>query len=229
MMFFIIVIILRIREAKYRNHLKELEQRNAIDRERLRISQDMHDEIGASLTQVAILSEIVKQQDNPEDIMKLIDRISGISGTVVDDMSEIIWAINPKNDSLSSFSSYMRRYASEYISTAGIEGNFNFPAECPSVPMTSEQRRNIFLMVKEALHNVVKHSGATKVSISLRWSIETLEINIEDNGKGFDTEKCANVGNGLAGMRKRIEVLGGSYSINSNTGIGTKVNLSVSL
>jgi signal transduction histidine kinase/ligand-binding sensor domain-containing protein len=228
-MIVIIMIFIRAREAKYRNMLRELEQRNAIDRERLRISQDMHDEIGSSLTQVAILSEIVKKQDNPEDMMKLIDRISAISGTVVDDMSEIIWAINPKNDNLSSFTSYLRRHASEYISTAGIEGNLRFPGECPAVPMTSEQRRNIFLVVKEALHNIVKHSGADEVNLSLAWSNGMLIMHIEDNGKGFETEACADIGNGLTGMRKRIEALGGSYSINSNPGIGTRVNFSVIL
>lgn len=225
-----VLVIRKIQEAKYRELLMDLEKRNAIDRERLRISQDMHDEIGASLTQIAILSEIVKTKNNDqEEVMKLINRISGISGTVVDDLGEIIWAMNPKNDDLPSFVAYLREHASEYLATAGIDGKFSFPDECPQIPMASEQRRNIFLVVKEALHNVVKHSGADEVNVSLGLSDKLILINIEDNGKGFETDKCSGIGNGLTSMRGRIEALGGSYSITSMTGEGTQIQFSVTL
>jgi signal transduction histidine kinase/ligand-binding sensor domain-containing protein len=226
----IIIILRKSQEAKYRSMLVDLEKRNAIDRERLRISQDMHDEIGSSLTQIAILSELVKKKNNDrEEIMKLVGKISNISGTVVDDLGEIIWAMNPKNDDLPIFVSYLRQHASEYLSTAGIAGNFSFPGECPQIPMTSEQRRNIFLVVKESLHNIVKHSGADTVNISLNLSGNQLSVTVEDNGTGFEPEKCSCIGNGLTGMRKRIESLCGSYSITSNPGEGTIIKFSISL
>lgn len=223
-------LIRNVQEAKYRSLLLDLERRNAIDRERLRISQDMHDEIGSSLTQIAILSEIVKKKGNDHDeAMKIVDRISGISGTVVDDLGEIIWAMNPKNDDLPSFVSYLRQHASEYLSTAGIDGNFSFPEDCPQLPMTSEQRRNIFLVVKEALHNVVKHSGAGVVNLSLGLEGRNIKITIEDDGKGFEPSGPLQIGNGLSSMRSRIEKLGGSYSLSSDPGKGTLIQFSVSL
>ncbi|MDP4281304.1 MAG: two-component regulator propeller domain-containing protein [Bacteroidota bacterium] len=227
---FLILVIRKIQEIKNRNLIKELERRNAVDRERLRISQDMHDEIGASLTQIAILSEIVKKQkENPDEMMKSIDQISGISGTVVDDMSEIIWAMNPKNNNLASFVSYLRQHASEYLATAEINGNFKFPEKCPSIPMTSEQNRNIFLVVKEALHNAVKHSDAREVDVSLSYIENCLSVSIKDDGKGFQVETADDKGNGLTTMRKRIENLEGFYSITSVPGEGTKVEFSVFL
>jgi signal transduction histidine kinase/ligand-binding sensor domain-containing protein len=223
----ITIALLGFQKARYRNMLKELEQRNAIDRERLRISQDMHDEIGASLTQVTILSEIMKKQENKGEMVKLADKISSISGSLVDELSEIIWAMNPKNDNLSSFTSYLRRYASEYLSNAAIDAEIHFPDECPSVLMTSEQRRNIFLVVKEALHNIVKHSAADRVIVTLNWSDNLIAVRIIDNGKGFETEKCSSSGNGLTGMRNRIVAIGGTYAMASVPGNGTQVDFSV--
>jgi signal transduction histidine kinase len=190
----------------------------------------MHDEIGSSLTQVAILSEIMKKQTgNPEEMMKLVDRISSISGNVVDDMGEIIWAMNPKNDDLNSFTSYLRQFASEYLAASEIKAEFSFPDEYPQVPMTSEQRRNVFLVVKEALHNIVKHSGASRISLALHWTNGKLEMIIEDNGKGFEPGDSISIGNGLTNMKKRVETLGGSFVLTSEPGKGTRVHFSVSL
>lgn len=226
----IALIIRKIQEIKYRRLLKEMEHHSAIDRERLRISQDMHDEIGASLTHISILSEIVRQkQGDVAETTKLIDRISGISGSLVDDMGEIIWAINPKNDNLTSFTAYLRRHASEYLSAAAIEGELEFQEEVPTVLMTSEQRRNVYLVAKEALHNVVKHSGASQVRMVLRFEGGRLLVSIDDNGKGFDPDRSGDRGNGLSGMRKRMDDIGGSFSIHAFPGKGTRVEFSVIL
>jgi signal transduction histidine kinase len=190
----------------------------------------MHDEIGSSLTQVAILSEVMKKRkDNPEEMTKLIDKISGIAGSLVDEMSDIIWAMNPKNDNLASFTSYVRQHVSEYLVSAGIKAEFSIPGDHPEIPMTSEQRRNLFLVVKESLHNVVKHSGATVVKLSLDVSDNKLEIIIDDNGKGFDKNRSLLSGNGLINMQKRIESLGGSFFIDSLPGRGTRITFSVFL
>ncbi len=224
--------VVLIQRERYNRRLIVLEHRNAIDRERLRISRDMHDEIGASLTQIAILSEIVKKQKEiPEPTLKLIGRISEISGTVVDDMGEIIWAMNPRNDNLPSFVSYLRQHTSEYLTVAGLAADFNFPEEVPDRDMTSEQRRNIFLVVKETLHNVVKHAAATRAAIRLNWSDDRqkLEIEITDNGQGFDLEAKSATGNGLTNIRKRIDSLGGTCTIETNPGKGTRIRFTVPL
>jgi signal transduction histidine kinase len=226
----LLLVMRKIQENRHRAQIRALEQRNAIDRERLRISQDMHDEIGASLTQISILSEIIKQQKGSrEENMKLIEQISGISGDVVDEMSDIIWAMNPKNDNLASFASYLRHHASEYLSVAGIGSRFLFPEDVPPVPMTSEQRRNIFLVVKEALHNILKHSQAQHAVVSLGWNGSLLEISVEDDGRGFPAESSGNLGNGLTNMRRRTEELGGTFLLESDPGKGTRLRISVIL
>jgi signal transduction histidine kinase len=148
---------------------------------------------------------------------------------VVDEMSEIIWAMNPRNDKLDSFTSYIRQHASSYLESAEIEGRFTFPDEIPSYPMSSELRRNLFLTVKEAFHNIVKHSGAGNVQMSLHFEKLSLKIIIEDDGVGFNLNKISGWGNGLTNMHKRIEELGGSFKINSEVGKGTLIEFSVKL
>jgi len=225
-----IVIVKRVQKVRYQAKIKEIEHQFAIEKERLRISKDMHDEVGASLTRISILSELAKKQQNePAKAWQIVDQISEISGNVVDEMSEIIWAMNPRNDSLDNFTSYIRQHASAYLETAGIDGAFSFPEEIPSQPMSSELRRNLYLTVKEALHNIVKHSGALAVNMSLRLDHNVLNIEIADNGKGFIPENNKGDGNGLINMRKRMEDINGRFEISTESGKGTKVELSVSL
>lgn len=226
----IIFVVRKIQEVKYSNLLMEMEHRNAIDRERLRISQDMHDEVGSSLTQIAILSEVMKKRDqDPDERRRIISKISGISDIVVDEMNDIIWALNPKNDNLPSFITYLRQNASEYLSSTGIEPEFSLPGDYPPVPMSSEQRRNLYLVVKEAIHNIVKHSDATSAGVHVFWSDSCLGISITDNGKGFDVGALSNAGNGMTTMRRRVESLNGKFGIISGPGEGTRVSISVML
>jgi signal transduction histidine kinase/ligand-binding sensor domain-containing protein len=225
-----ILVVRKFNEIKYRRRLKDLEHRNAIDRERLRISQDMHDEVGASLTQISILGELARKEDNnPGETLRLVDQISSIAGAVVDEMSGIIWAMNPRNDTLTSFASYLRQHASEYLESAGVEGRFTFDDEFPAVPMTSEQRRNIWLVAKEALHNIVKHSGAGIVDLRLSWTGGALVICVSDNGIGFDIESQGGRGNGLGNMKKRMGELGACFSISSTPGKGTCIEVVIAL
>jgi signal transduction histidine kinase len=137
--------------------------------------------------------------------------------------------MNPKNDSLAGFCSYLRQHASEYLSISPVSARIAFPAECPPVEMTSEQRRNIFLVVKEALHNVIKHSGAGRVSIDLSYAGGQLHLAIVDDGRGFDAQAAAGKGNGLANMRRRITDLGGVFSLVSGPGCGTRIGITVFL
>jgi signal transduction histidine kinase len=158
-----------------------------------------------------------------------IERISEISGEVIDGMGEIIWAMNPKNDSLPIFASYLRQHALEYLSAAGIEGKVHFMQEFPPVAMSSEQRRNLFLVVKEALHNAVKHSHAGEIGLSMSVTDELLELIIRDDGRGFDTSASWEKGNGLGNMKKRVEALGGKLLLRSGPGQGTEISVFVKL
>jgi signal transduction histidine kinase len=223
-----ILVVKRIQQTRYQEKIKEMERQNAIEKERLRISRDMHDEVGASLTRINILSELAKKEQNkPMEAQRIINQISEISGDVVDEMSEIIWAMNPRNDMPDNFTSYIRQYASSYLESASIQGRFHFPEEVPVQPMSSELRRNLFLIVKEALHNIVKHAGAGQVQMHLKFAEGNLEIIIADDGKGFVEKKIKRSGNGLVNMQKRMEDLGGRFDITSESGKGTRIELSV--
>jgi signal transduction histidine kinase/ligand-binding sensor domain-containing protein len=225
-----ILVVKKIQQIRYQQQIKEIERQNVLEKERHRISKDMHDEVGASLTRISILSELAKKQQNePAKAQQTISQISEISGSVVDEMSEIIWAMNPRNDTLDSFTSYVRQYASSYLETAGIDGKYAFPFEIPPWPMSSELRRNLFLTVKEAMHNIVKHSGAGKMRMQLNFKDNLLQIIITDDGKGFIIENAKAWGNGLINMRKRIEESGGRFVISSEKGKGTRIELSANL
>ncbi len=224
-----ILVVKQVQKVRYQNQLKEMERQFAIEKERTRISKDMHDEVGASLTRISILSELAKQQRDTLKAQEIISQISEISGGVVDEMSEIIWAMNPRNDTLDSFSSYIRHYISGYLETVGISSTFLFPDEIPPHFMSSELRRNLFLTVKEALHNVVKHAGATKVHSELTLKGHILLFVIHDNGKGFDEQLIKSWGNGLTNMRKRIEESGGKFTITTGNSHGTRIMLEVNL
>jgi len=225
-----ILIVKRTQSIRYQEKIREIEREFTIEKERLRISKDMHDEVGASLTRISILSELAKkQQTEPAKALQTINQISEISGGVIDEMSEIIWAMNPRNDTLDSFTFYIRQHASSYLESAEIEGIFLFPDEIPAFHMSSELRRNLFLTVKEAFHNIVKHSGAGKVNMSLHFDMLNLIIKIEDDGMGFETDKIKGWGNGLTNMRKRIEELDGSFNIVSEVGKGTVIEIVVTM
>ncbi|NTV84614.1 MAG: hypothetical protein HGA23_09995, partial [Bacteroidales bacterium] len=145
---------------------KDLDRQLMLERERARISQDMHDDIGASLTRISMMTEMVKNREDVGDGAKQwLGHISGTSRGLMEEMSQIIWALNPRNDNLAGLITYLRRFAFEYLEPAGIKCYFGSPAELPAKALSVETRRNIYLVLREALHNGVKHSGAKGVDI----------------------------------------------------------------
>ena len=208
----------------------ELERQTLIEKERLRISKDMHDEVGSSLTKIAILSEMIqKEKDNRGKTESSLSKISEISRDVIDNMSEIIWAINPKNDKLDNLAAYLREYAYEFLEGTNIDCHFNFMENYPPVALSAELRRNIFLVVKESLNNIVKHSLARAITLTLIYEEPELLINIKDNGKGFSEDKISMFGNGLSNMSRRIEEIGGKFNIASSPGKGVQTEISVKI
>jgi signal transduction histidine kinase len=220
----------KIQSIRFRRLLREAEHRHAVDRERLRISRDMHDEIGSSLTQVAILSELAKQRSgDPAEVARLTARIGEISGQALDEMGEIIWTMNPKNDNLASFASYVRQHAVEYLDAAGIRAVVDFPDDPPPLTMNAEQRRHFYLLIKEALHNIVRHAGARTVQFRMQQEGNRLTVEISDDGRGFDPVTSPGGGNGLPGMRRRAETLKGELVVDSSPGKGVRILFSAPL
>jgi signal transduction histidine kinase len=204
-----------------------LEKQQAIEKERTRIATDMHDDLGAGLSRIKFLSETIgikKQKQLPfeEDITK----IRQYSHEMIDKMGEIVWALNEKNDSLSDLLSYTRSYTVEYLSQNGVNCSIDSPELLPSSFVSGEFRRNIFLSVKEILHNVVKHSQANQVCIAIQIA-DKLYINIQDDGIGFDRNKIRPYSNGLINIEKRMKDIGGIMEIQNKK--GTMVKLAVPL
>lgn len=204
-----------------------LESKQAIEKERTRIATDMHDDLGAGLSRIKFLSETIgikKQQHQPieEDITKIRE----YSHQMIDKMGEIVWALNERNDSFSDLIAYTRAYAMEYLSQNGIECKVEMPPCSESFFVSGEFRRNIFLSVKEILHNIVKHAQADHVVISVEVN-HCLSINISDDGIGFDRNKIRPFSNGLMNIEKRIKEIGGSVEIKNVN--GTTIRLWVPL
>ena len=204
-----------------------LEKKQAIEKERTRIATDMHDDLGAGLSQIKFLSEAIgmkRQKHLP--IEEEVSSIRSFSDEMIDKMGEIVWALNEKNDTLSDLLSYTRSYAVEYLSQNGIKCHIEEPENIPPLNVSGEFRRNIYLTVKEALHNIVKHAQATEVWITIEIAT-WLVIKIRDNGIGIDNSSRSSFGNGLVSMKNRIKELKGVFEAESRE--GTEIRLKAPL
>jgi signal transduction histidine kinase len=195
-----------------------LERQQAVEKERTRIATDMHDDLGANLTRIKFLSETIgiKKQKH-ETIDDEISSIGHYSNDMIDKMGEIVWALNEKNDSLTDLLAYTRSYAVGYLSQNGIQTHVEMPEQIPDVFVSGDFRRNVYLTVKEALHNIVKHSRADNVDIRIKID-KQLFIRIHDNGRGFDERNIRPFSNGIPSMKKRITSLGGNLDIEKTAG-----------
>jgi len=195
-----------------------LEKKQAIEKERTRIATDMHDDLGAGLSQIKFLSEAIgMKRQRHLSIEEEVSSIRSFSDEMIDKMGEIVWALNEKNDTLSDLLSYTRSYAVEYLTQNGIGCRVEEPDNIPQDYVSSEARRNIYLTVKESLHNIVKHAQATEVFIKIEIT-NWLTIQIFDNGIGINNTSPSPWGNGLINMRNRIKELKGVFHIENKDG-----------
>jgi signal transduction histidine kinase len=225
-----LVRFLSIRKLQQR--LSVLEHQRAMEKERTRISSDMHDEVGASLTHIAITSELLKKSMNHtqrNEVRDYVEEISRTAREVIDHIGEIIWAINPRYDSLDNLMAYIREYAGNFFETSPIRCRYDLPEHVPPLALTSEARRNLFLVTKEALHNILKHAEAKEVQIKMALHRHDLELSIADNGKGFCHQDVSRFGNGLNNMQKRMADIGGQFEISSQPGAGTIIKIRLRL
>lgn len=218
-----------IAKRKFRRQLHDLEKQRLVEQERNRISRDMHDEIGSGLTQIALMSELMQTQKKAdEELKKDVGNISSSARKLVESMSEIIWALNPQNDSLENLLAYLREQTLAYFEPFDIRYSIQFPDELPFIRLSNEQRRNLFLVAKEALNNALKHSGADTINLSMAYQNNSIHFYISDNGKGIDESKIKIASNGLRNMKKRMADVGGTLDLRSaETGCSIHFSLEV--
>lgn len=198
-----------------------------LERVRTRIATDLHDDIGASLSQIAILSEVVSQQmTGDEQAARPLAQIADTSRELVGSMSDVVWSINPRRDQLRDLVQRMRRFASEAFSARDLDFAFRAPEPTPEIKLDVDVRRQLYLIFKEGVNNIVRHSGCTRATIEFRAGPGEFVLVLADNGRGFDPGP-AYEGNGINNMRTRARSIGGTMEIESGAGRGTILRLQV--
>ena len=196
---------------------------------RTRIATDLHDDIGSSLSQIAILSEVARGPDDTvSDAFSPLGRIADISRELVDSMADIVWSVNPRRDNLLDLTRRMRQFAGEVLVSHGIDFTFDAQGAAGDVTLGVDLRRQVFLIFKECVSNAARHSGAARVNIVFALSGGRLQLTIRDDGRGFDADRRS-AGHGLTSMAGRAAALGGALEIVSGAGTGTNAKLDVPL
>jgi signal transduction histidine kinase len=210
--------------------LARMKAETALAEERARIARDLHDEIGANLTHISILSTLASEAATGAEISRQHNvEVASCARETIQAFDEILWSVNPKNDTLPSLCHYICRRAEEMLAPAGVSYRFQLQDPMPDLPLPPNSRHQLLLAVKETLHNILKHAKATHVQ--LRCELEDhrrLRIDIQDDGYGFDpsatfTTSGQRRGMGLEDIRHRLTTLGGECHIESSPGQGTCV------
>jgi len=236
----VVFAVRRIFVRRLRRQLEQLERQQAVERDRARIAKDIHDDLGAGLTHIALLSELARR-DTPAEMPHHVSQISEMARELTRNMDEIVWAIDPQNDTLDSLVTYVSKFAQDYLSVADIRCRLDVPAELPPYVLPAEVRHNLFLAIKEALNNVVKHAHASEVWLRLVVQPRSFCVIVEDNGcglaaangrsNGVATTQPGRIssGHGLLNMERRLAAIGGRCVIRSEPGRGTRAELNVDL
>lgn len=219
---------------------KKIESQQALLNERLRISRELHDDIGSTLGSISIYSEVArKRTQKNENANEVLSKIGLASRELIDKMSDIVWSLNPGNETFEQLQNRMMAFAAMVLAPRNILYDFIVDEELKAVCLTSEQRKNIFLIFKEALYNIVKYADCKKVQISLLTQANGLTMIIQDDGNGFDIyQVAANEaspnreylgGNGIKNMKARADDMSAGFCIDSKANEGTTIQLIVSL
>jgi ligand-binding sensor domain-containing protein/signal transduction histidine kinase len=216
---------------RLQRRLRLAENQVAVERERTRIARDIHDDLGANLTQISLLSALGRaQRHQPDAVEGKFGAIGALAGELVQALDAIVWAVNPRHDTLESLARYLVRFSGDFCAPLPMRLRLDVPADLPDVVLGSEVRHSIFLAVKEALHNAVQHAQATEIRLQIGVDDRRLLLGISDDGRGFDPGRLphgANGGNGLSNMRQRLAECGGSCEIDSAPGRGTRITFSL--
>ncbi len=209
---------------------EKAEHQRALEAERVRIARDLHDDLGATLTEIRFLSA-VKSRDAlvPEATRAQLTEVSEKSRQMVSSLDELVWAVNPANDTLPSLASYLRFVVEEFFRATDIRCRLDIEASLPAIVLTSEMRHNLYLTVREALNNIAKHSKATEALLRIYWRDQSLHIEVEDNGSGFVAQDSASLRSGLSNMHSRLEKIGGSFACDTRPNSGTVCRIQLPL
>ena len=214
----------RIERARQRRRIERLKLQRAMDAERQRIARDIHDDLGAGLTEITLLSDTLREDIAPESSAgATAGKIAAGARSLTRAMDEVVWAVNPGNDTLESFLNYLNDYAQEYLSRADISYRWDAPIEIPALPLSAEIRHNLYLACKETLNNATKHARATEVKIRAKLVPGGFTLAIMDNGHGFQVDAPRSRGSGLRNLKQRLENIGGRCEISSLVDAGTRV------
>ena len=222
--FLLLVMFLVVRAVylrRVRAKLLAARQRDVLAAERARIAHDIHDDVGARLTRVSYITEMATEKD--PSIGEVADEVRD----VIRALDEVVWAVEPRNDTLSAFADYLYTYAERYLNTMHVRLRASIPSELPAASVTSRTRHAVFMCVKEALNNIVKHAAATTAFVSLSIHGNEVRVTAGDDGKGFAGPREG--GNGLANMRERMADIGGTFAVGPREGGGCEVVLSFKL
>jgi signal transduction histidine kinase len=219
--------------ARRRNAVRMafIERAHALERERARIARDIHDDLGSGLTRIMLLSQSARAelgQDSPAAME--IENISRAAEGLSRSMDEVVWAVDPRQDTLEGLVGYITSTAQETLRTAGIRFRFEAPNVLPPWPLSAESRHGLFLAFKEALHNIIRHASAQTVRIIFRMETDSYSLTMEDDGKGFDPDSPGSRGGGgrgLGNMRERLAEMGGRCDIEKIPDGGTRVVFSI--
>jgi signal transduction histidine kinase len=224
------IIVALVQRQRYRRRLDRLQRQREMEQERTRIARDLHDDLGTGLTQIGMLSALANRETTPSNEAKeLVQEVRGRARELVIALDEIVWAVNPTNDSLAGLIGYLGHFAEEFYRPTNIRLRLDVPQQIPPTVVSAESRHHLFLAFKEAVNNAARHSGATQVQMRLEILADEAVIHVEDNGRGFETQTASPQGNGLANMKRRLEQIGGRAELKSILGQGTTVSFHVPL
>jgi signal transduction histidine kinase len=219
-----------ITRRKMRHAMALLEQQRVLEQERLRISQDIHDDLGARVTQISLLSAMAQKDSAFSEKARVeFERISQMSQELIAALYETVWTVNPENDNLDAMVDYLCQRINDLCTQAGLSCRLNISPIPKNVEISSRSRHNISMATREAVHNVTKHAKATQVTVFITFAEGILSVSIHDDGCGFQPESGSRGGHGLPNMQKRMEYIGGTCEIESVPGNGTKVHFRVAI
>jgi len=221
---FRILAILMILTLLYLLHRYRLNRLLEIERLRVRIASDLHDDVGSALTKIALHSEIIQSSDNSEQVKSSSKNIGNMSREIITTMSDIVWSIDARNDKVCNMLDRMRDFAYSILSLQDIQVKFSFDGLDPEKRIQINYRQNLFLIFKESINNIARHSGATQVNVLLDNTRNEFTMRISDNGHGFDKSSVKS-GNGLGNMAMRAKRIGGEIEISSKNGVTITLKL----
>jgi ligand-binding sensor domain-containing protein/signal transduction histidine kinase len=225
-----VLVVQQASTRRLQTRLRRVEQERALERERTRIARDIHDDLGARLTKIGMLSaQAERQAQSAVSPPPQLHEIALTAREMVQAMDATVWAVNPRNDTFDHLADYLVHYVQEFSRYANVVCRLDLPTELPDWPVSAEVRHNMFLVVKEALNNVARHAGASEVRLELTLTDSTLRIAVRDNGRGFDPGEPSRRGNGLQNMAQRLQQLGGHLRVESAPGSGTCITLELRL